>query len=277
MSARPALAAVLGGTAASGEWWWAVDDTTTDCPECEDPPHRRGRISCEIDGVRWQLPVHAYHRARPDSPEWHEGVVHPWSHRDPAEALAALVEAEALPERWCDPARAPRWWCAGCGVCGNNPRTRTSDGFVVRDECFACDDHGYEVDAPPSHVALVSVAALGPDALARAEAIVAETWPGARLVWRAMARAAIEEHHAKVNDSIELTPLRAFAHEMVRAKSPERFGGEPAWPRECPWQALSSDSPTGRAWPALHALAAAGLHPVALDAARVALAVEALC
>ena len=45
----------------------------------------------------------------------------------------------------------------------------------------------------------------------------------------------------------------------------------------CPCGCGAYDTPANhRAWPALRALAAAGLHLVALDAARVVLAVEAL-
>jgi hypothetical protein len=88
---RPALADVLAVTASSGEGWWGVDYTTTDCEQCEDPPHRRGRISCEAGGVRWQLPVHAYHRAGPDSPEWYEGVVLPWPGTTPDATVLADI------------------------------------------------------------------------------------------------------------------------------------------------------------------------------------------
>lgn len=255
MSARRALAPVLAclTTESAVEWWLC---------QCLAPP-----MQATASGVAW---VHRTTGLYPLPREWRE-----WREElsDPAEALAALVEAELFPEHWLAAARAPRWWC------------RCDDGRAVTDPtrvgCWRCDGSGRLI-APPSHAALVAVASLGVDALARAEAIVAETWPGRALVWRVMTRGDIDGHHAKVNDNIELTPLRAFAHEMVRAKSPERFGGEPAWPRECPWQALSSDSPTGRAYPALRAIARTeggtptGLHLVALDDARVVLAVEAL-
>ena len=248
-------------------------------------PRVLAAATTEGDAVWWRMMLtNSPTRFAPAGVEWQMATFIPWAplrswrYPTPAEALAALVEAEALPASWCDPARAPRWWCAGCGVCGNNPRTRTSDGFVVRDVCFACDDHGYDVDAPPSHAALVSVAALGPAALARAEAIVAETWPGRALAWRGMGRAALREHHeTTARDGGGSGASRVFSLECERERCAVAFGAQPPWPAECPFAAWAM-APSE--WSAVRALARredgapTGLHLVALDAARVVLAVE---
>lgn len=180
-------------------------------------------------------------------------------HPTPADALGALVEAELLPEHWARELTAPRWWCPQCGERGERHVTA----------------------APPSHAALVAVASLGVDTLARAEAIVAETWPGRALVWRVMGTAEIREHHerCKLYSGGAATALEAFSREQVAAYyfGPELggFGGDckPPWPAE-PFTTDSAE--VRRAWPALRALAALGLHLVALDAGRVVLAVEAL-
>ena len=182
-----------------------------------------------------------------------------WAHPTPADALGALVEAELLPEHWARELTAPRWWCPQCGERGERHVTA----------------------APPSHAALVAVASLGVDTLARAEAIVAETWPGRALVWRVMGTAEIREHHerCKLYSGGAATALEAFSREQVAAYyfGPELggFGGDckPPWPAE-PFTPDSAE--VRRAWPALRALAALGLHLVALDAGRVVLAVEAL-
>lgn len=250
-------------------------------------PRVLAAATTEGDAVWWRMMLtNSPTRFAPAGVEWQMATFIPWAplrswrYPTPAEALAALVEAEALPASWCDPARAPRWWCAGCGVCGNNPRTRTSDGFVVRDVCFACDDHGYDVDAPPSIPVLVAVASLGPDTLARAEAIVAETWSGRALVWGVMAREALREHHAKVAGPtpwpVSEDPCTAYSREEVYRSSwhhdPANHAGE-----TLPWEGdepLHCEGAAVGAWPALRAIAAAGLHLVALDAARVVLAVE---
>jgi hypothetical protein len=195
-------------------------------------------------------------------------------HATPAEALAALVEAEALPEHWLDAARAPRWWAVGpCGTCGGcrGGATRWSDD---------CDGRSViDLDAPPSHAALVAVTSLGVDTLARAEAIVAETWPGRALVWRVMTAAALQKHHADHCAGLDVTPALVFSREMTPPLT--NFEWRPAWPEVCPYGGLfgtPDDDRHGvhRAWPALRALAALGLHLVALDASRVVIAVEAL-
>jgi len=173
-----------------------------------------------------------------------------WAYNDPTAALEALVARGLLPPHWTDAARAPRWWC---------------DDHDPRDE-----DH----DAPPSLPALISVAALGADALARAGAIVAETWRGRALVWRVMTASEILRHHeVTARDGDGVTEGYVFSHEHERKRRPKAFGGTPAWPVECPWTSLPTVAP---AWPALRELDALGLHLLACDAARVVLGVESV-
>lgn len=172
----------------------------------------------------------------------------PWAHATPADTLAALVEAELLPEQWCDPERGPRWWCERCAGVGR-VTLRSIDGsgdlgsYAVMPDargdlrCDAFDVSGAPpCGAPPSHPALVAVASLGVDTLARAEAIVAETWR-ARVVWRVLEAAEYGEAR------IGLT-LRGDASERSRA--------------------------------AHVALWDLNIYPLAIDDGRVTLAVEAL-
>lgn len=99
------------------------------------------------------------------------------------DAVEELVAAGILPEHWLDAARAPRWWCERCEGSG------TIVGWTA---CECCGDgscpctwgSGDEVPPEPSRGELVAVSSLGAAAVARAEAVVAETWPRARLVWR---------------------------------------------------------------------------------------------
>lgn len=197
---------------------------------------------------------------------------HCWRYPKPADALAALVEAEALPEHWLDAARAPRWWCEACEGTG----TIRPSAEARRWACGACGQGG-DVRLPVSLPALVSVAALGAAALARAEAIVAETWPGARLVWQVMSRSDIAGVHARgmYSDSGE-SCAGAFSREQLLFFLGSHRKPWPAEPRE------SCCADVRRAWPALRALAVAedgsptGLHIVALDAACVVLGVEAV-
>lgn len=188
------------------------------------------------------------------------GWLFPLRDATPAEALAALVEADAVPEHWTDAARAPRWWCEGCSVCGTNPWVPDGQGFVERETCFACDERGYATPAPPSHAALVAVASLGRATLARAEAIVAETWPGARLVWRAMTAEEPGKHWSRVAAG-SVFSLRAAMFEA---------SGESDDDMRARYAAL------GAPVVSIEAIAALGLHLVDLDAGRVVLAVEAL-
>jgi hypothetical protein len=249
VTARPALADVLARvtTEADAVWWRMM---LLDSPT---------RLAAE--GVEWQMGQHI---------PW--ARLRSWAHPAPAEALAALVEAEALPEHWLAAARAPRWWCAWCKGSGVRGDDKTA-------AAFSCHCTAGDTPAPPSHAALVAVASLGRATLARAEAIVAETWPGRALAWRPMTAAALQKHHADHCAGLDVTPALVFSREMTPPLT--NFEWRPAWPEVCPYGGLfgtPDDDRHGvhRAWPALRALAALGLHLVALDASRVVIAVEAL-
>jgi hypothetical protein len=116
-------------------------------------------------------------RLAPEGVEWEMGGGVPWArlrgwaHATPADAIAALVETELLPEHWSDPERAPRWWCEQCQGRGLMAAS-LAGGWM----CDACRSHTHTA-APPSHAALVAVASLGVDTLARAEAIAAAHHP----------------------------------------------------------------------------------------------------
>lgn len=253
---RPALADVLAALATCDDAaWWRM--MLLDSPT---------RLATE--GVEWKMgPSIPWARLRG------------WAHPTPADALAALVEAELLPEHWADDGRAPRWWCERCGGRGLVDAWTTPDGVVERDFCGECAEEDTDATggwraighapAPPSHAALVAVASLGADTLARAEAIVAETWPVRALVWRVMTREALREHHEKMTVSGRGLPVVVSLEETQMAGL--------RWPVSYPrYSATRVSKDAARAWPALRALAALGLHLVALDAARVVLAVEAL-
>lgn len=186
----------------------------------------------------------------------------PWSHATTADALDVLDARGLLPEHWSDPVRAPRWWCPWCDTPGDLPLPST-EGMSAE----SCPDH----NAPPSHPALVAVASLGADALARAEELVAETWR-ARIVWRVMTAEALDAHG-------EWTFSRAYApgeSHAPRAAAIERHTGRHLR-SEVPEACDHGDQHPSvvAAWPALRALAALGLHLVAVDDGRVTLAVEA--
>lgn len=186
-------------------------------------------------------------------PTTRQAIFSPWRHATPAEALEALVATGLLPAHWTDAMRAPRWWCDACGERGERHTTA----------------------APPSHAALVAVASLGVAALARAEALVAETWPRARLVWRVMGAEELRRHHERTSVSGSGLPVVVSLEETQMAG----MRWPVSWPR---YAATRVPKDAALKWPALRALALTedgkptGLHLVALDDARVVLAVEAL-
>jgi hypothetical protein len=128
--------------------------------------------------------------------------------------------------------------------------------------CGECDDH-----APPSFPTLVAVASLGVAALARAAAIVAETWPGARLVWRCESSETLREHHDSKRFEAQgfpvvLAPLFSYmAHHWSDAM----------WPERSP---VSLDARGEAAWHALVALRGLDLHLLACGDGHVVLGVE---
>lgn len=205
-------------------------------------------------------------------PASRQATLHQWMHATPADALAALDARGLIPTHWSDSERGPRWWCEACR--GTGLRDRPG-----RYPCFRCDSSSREpatdppghTAAPPSHPALVAVASLGVDTLARAEAIVAEAWR-ARVVFRVMTAEALDAHG-------EWTFSRAYApgeSHAPRAAAIERHTGRHLR-SEVPEACDHGDQHPSvvAAWPALRALAALGLHLVAVDDGRVTLAVEA--
>ena len=177
-----------------------------------------------------------------------------------AEAVEALATVGLWPWEPGDE-RAPRWWCEFL-----------NDAII---------------DDPPSHAALVAVASLGRPLLQRCVALAdviahAAGCPDARVVWRVMGRKALHRHHeVTARDGDGWGCVYVSSHEHERARRPQSFGGQPAWPNACPWPSLAQ---VDAAWPALRTLAVGdgetpqptGVHLVALDASRIALAVEAI-
>ena len=235
-----------------------------------------------------------------------------------AEAVEALATVRLWPWEPGDE-RAPRWWCencggsgtcgeswkrsfvkrcsacrdASCGRCGGRGFTVEGDGSNAWDAdavlCTGCNGRsslGHTAD-PPSHAALVAVASLGRPLLQRCVALAdviahAAGCPDARVVWRVMGRKALHRHHeVTARDGDGWGCVYVSSHEHERARRPQSFGGQPAWPNACPWPSLAQ---VDAAWPALRTLAVGdgetpqptGVHLVALDASRIALAVEAI-
>lgn len=191
-----------------------------------------------------------------------------WAHATPADALAALVEAELLPAPWGDPERGPRWWCEACG--GRGLRDRPG-----RYPCFRCDsparapatDPPGHTAAPSSHPALVAVASLGADALARAEELAADVWR-ARVAWRVAHATTLRDLMGQAYDegSFGAGVLYVAA---VAWFHPDDVADALAWWRE-------HDPAQEKAARAVADLAALGLHVVAVDDERVTLAVESV-
>jgi hypothetical protein len=97
-----------------------------------------------------------------------------------------------------------------------------------------------------------------------------------------MGRKALHRHHeVTARDGDGWGCVYVSSHEHERARRPQSFGGQPAWPNACPWPSLAQ---VDAAWPALRTLAVGdgetpqptGVHLVALDASRIVLAVEAI-
>lgn len=283
---RPALARVLEVLDSTASY--AAADKALGVPHetatrwCDTLTTRDIRVTVDDEAVG----VGAFFDHRQHDFRW------PWRHTSPADALGALVEAALLPEHWADEGRAPRWWCEGCeGVGYAKPRSADDPDPYTGAPMWRCGVCGSSeagrglLAAPPSHAALCAVASLGVDTLARAEAIVAETWPRARLVWRVMGAA---ELNAVLRRNYE-TPTHGnrvafwFACEAVGLWSqrwPEEFRFWSA--SDAPPEVIAMMDERRRLCPAMRALALTedgrptGLHLVALSEARVVLAVEAL-
>lgn len=170
---------------------------------------------------------------------------HRWSQASPADAVAALAEAELLPAHWCDTERAPRWWCR---------LTDTGSAW-------------WEPIAPPSVADLLAVASLGANTIARAEELAADVWR-ARVVWRVAPAATLRELMEQAYDE------GAFGAGVLYVAAvawfhPDDVADALAWWRE-------HDPAQEKAARAVADLAALGLHVVAVDDERVTLAVESV-
>ena len=207
--------------------------------------------------------------------------VAPWRHDSPAEALETLHTRSLWPFA-AEGDGAVRWWAMGrCGMCGGR-------GGASGD-CPWCNDRGMAVTSVPTAPtisALVAVASLGASALLRAASLAediarAAGHPKARIVWRVMTRAAIEDHHNRTGIAADAhDPATAFSREVAAEMY---LGGRPAHVA-APWEAPLGNDATSvvLAWDALYALArhedgtATGVHLVGIDAGAVTLACEAL-
>lgn len=203
----------------------------------------------------------------------------PWSHDTPAEAVEALHAAGLWPWPPGDES-APAWWCE---VCENMERRRHGEDVPFPTSrvppWLECD--GVGTSTPPSHAALVSVAALsgrgrggeacsGATALLTAAEIAREIakhagCEGARVVWRVMTRREIEEWAERG----EGRPIGVKPVTIAQASAMLAWHGADEAPQ---WSRLSDE--IQGASPALRDLAALNVHPIALDARRIVLAVE---
>lgn len=229
--------------------------------------------------------------------DWSRGIHHyrppqkatqlvPWLHATPAEAVESLATARLWPWEPGD-AAAPRWWCDRCEGDGA-ARLTLADGRRIRPlfraPCRDCDAIGYTAD-PPTLPALVVVASLGAPSLVTAAELAGVLAPGAVVVWRVMTREAIKEHHRRHsigwNPSHAASVLMVFSREVSPPTSNDPRTIRPRWPEVCPYGGAfgepdSDEHGVHRLWPALRALAALGVHLVALDTSRIVLAVEAI-
>lgn len=138
---------------------------------------------------------------------------------------------------------------------------------------------------PPSAGRVITVACVGVDALTRVREVVRDAWPGAWLTWRVMSPEELRLHHARCSFPFSDT------HPLVHVFSDQQVQRERSWPEECPYgmirTARDANDERGhallrRAWPALRAVAGAGLHLIVIDPVlpgrrdRVVLGVESL-
>jgi hypothetical protein len=193
-----------------------------------------------------------------------------WTVNTPAEAVERLNVAGLWP--WSPGDDPTRWWCERCDGIG---------GWYQED--FSPCDRCYRGDAtnPPSLPALVAVASLGASSLVTAAELAGVLSPGSVVVWRVMTREALRNHHGKHSVAREVSLPLVFSREMTPATSNDPRLVRAPWPVACPFSGMfgtPDDDRRGvhRAWPALRALAALGVHLVALDASRIVLAVEAI-
>jgi hypothetical protein len=108
---------------------------------------------------------------------------------------------------------------------------------------------------------------------ARAEAIVAETWPWHTVVWRVVTADELADV-ASLATAEDAAPPCVTAWALEQRGIVASWSGRRRWPPAQPAD-VRALAPCAAEWPALRALAALGAHLVGLDAGRVTLAVEA--
>lgn len=219
-----------------------------------------------------------------------------WRHASPAEALEALATDGLLPASWTDPALGPGWGpddpCAcetgRCAACrgdlapGFEPGLDPDDPCRCPPDCDVCRKAGQlraaaPADTPPSHAALVSVASLGPDALAAAEHLARGLAPGARVAWISAGERRLAAHHrsaALVREATHFLPHHfslGEAAELGEVPKPVRIIDVDRWDDSHDYQELITAKQ-----PALDALREMGAHLLDVTRERVTLGVASL-
>lgn len=175
-------------------------------------------------------------------PEWQH-----WPWLPAADAFEALVARRLLPERWCDPAAAPRWWHPACGDPAHervpqSPRDGLTGPVWEDDGCAA---------PMPSTRDMVAVASLGVAAIERIEATADALLRGSRVLWRPMSAISLDDYHRHAS-SLGDTPEVAFSLYLA--------GDLPR--RDIPEVATWAQDDMNHAWPAMLALRDLGVHPM---------------
>lgn len=269
--ARPALAEVLG----------AVTHREPYLRRALDDGYHGPPAAVVVEAARVGYRQTAFAGVTEGSTTWHAFTV-----TGPAEALEVLHTRGLWPWVPGDEA-APRWWCKCNGADGVWRGDVSSVCGMTRNGQRGCG--GKHWTQPPDLAAVVAVASLGVTTLATVAALAGEVQPGAAVVWRALSRDAIQEHHRGCEARRTQSPVAlVFSREArddewegVRMQMRER-NGRKRWSEACPYYGWfgtgGDDDPHGvhRAWPALRALHDCGVHLLACDPARVVLGVEAL-
>ncbi len=209
----------------------------------------------------------------------------PWLHADPREALEALTTHDLWPFS-LDPADAPRWLHRQrlyvCTTCHGTGRRRAASYAAGRWAPCTCDG-GWAFttsshDAPPSHVDLVGVAALGVERLGAVigaagmlrDALGAQNAP---LLLCAMTAWELRAHHvdAGVRCAGQTLAGAFSAEETVCGNGRSTSGAPFPWPEKAP----RGHAPrVRRAWPALRLLAGARAHLLDANPAGITVAAE---
>ena len=276
--ARPALAEVLGALTSESRGAWIATLRMLG--------GNAGVLRFERAAIRWGDAWQANDAARAGLVREPRVYERPITVTGPAEALEVLHTRGLWPWVPGDEA-APRWWCKCNGADGVWRGDVSSVCGMTRNGQRGCG--GKHWTQPPDLAAVVAVASLGVTTLATVAALAGEVQPGAAVVWRALSRDAIQEHHRGCEARRTQSPVAlVFSREArddewegVRMQMRER-NGRKRWSEACPYYGWfgtgGDDDPHGvhRAWPALRALHDCGVHLLACDPARVVLGVEAL-